>query len=98
MEENIMETKTKLVRLLKKHGYHQDERPDHREWMKYFDEFSIKIRLDQNNPDGFNGFQFGLSAYMRYGIKERQVRKILEHLNKWYETQPKTSKTKKASK
>ncbi len=78
--------KSKLTSLLKQHGYRQDERPDHREWTKWFDEFSVQIRLDQNNPDGFNGFQLQWHAYLRYGIKQNQINKILDFLNQWYET------------
>ena len=75
-----VDTKHKLEKLLRKHGYHQDKRPDHREWTKFFDEFSIKIRLDQNNEDGFNGFQFSFTAYIRNGLKKKQALKILELL------------------
>lgn len=78
--------KSKLETCLKRHGYYRDDRPDHREWMKYFDEFSVKVRLDQNNPEGFNGFNLQLSIYLRHGIKEKQISRILSCFGKWYET------------
>lgn len=79
--------KVRLEKLLKKHGYSQDERPDHREWMKWFDEFSVHVWLDRNKPDNFNGFQLRLEAYLRNNIEEKQIQRLLDYFENWHETE-----------
>jgi hypothetical protein len=57
--------------LLRKHGYRQDERPDHRE-------------LDQNNPDGWNGFQALIATYMRWGVYKKHLVLLLKFSKRKY--------------
>lgn len=72
--------KESLEKLLRKHGYRQDERPDHREWTKISTAFFLKMRLDQNNPDGWNGFLAQITTYMRWDVKPKHIRKILKFI------------------
>jgi hypothetical protein len=69
--------KRELENLLRKHGYRRDDRPDHREWDKFNPAFNTKIRLDQNNPEGFNGFSFELTTYTRWNIEAKDIEAIL---------------------
>lgn len=82
MKPSPQETKRKLESLLKKHRYTRDDRSDHREWMKYSSAFRVQIRLDQNNPKGFNGFQFLLTTYLRWNIASEDVEALLLFLKK----------------
>lgn len=77
--------KKQLEILLKKHGYTQDIRPDHREWIKATSSFFIKIRLDQNNPKGWNGFQITITTYMRWDITPKHLELLLQFLKKEFE-------------
>ena len=61
-----MRPKRGLESLLRKHGYHLDERPDHREWFKGTPSYHLQVRLDQNNPTGFNGFELTITTYLRW--------------------------------
>ena len=61
-----MRLKRGLESLLRKHGYRQDERPDHREWFKGTPSYHFQVRLDQNNPAGFNGFELTIRTYLRW--------------------------------
>ena len=74
--------KRQLEKLLKKHGYRRDDRPDHREWTKISSAFFMKIRLDQNNPEGWNGFQAVISTYMRWDIRPKYLERLLRFLKK----------------
>lgn len=74
--------KRQLEALLRKHRYVHDTRPDHREWMKHNSALSIKIRLDQNNPDGWNGFQCVLTTFMRWDITPEDLETLLLFLKK----------------
>lgn len=82
MKTKEAQTKKKLENLLKKHGYRRDDRPDHREWTKINSSFHLQIRLDQNNPDGWNGFQARLTTYMRWDIRSSQLERLLRFLKK----------------
>ena len=77
--------KGQLEKLLLKHGYHRDDRPDHREWTKITSAFHYKIRLDQNNPEGWNGFQALLTTYMRWDIKPKHLEALFRFFKKGYE-------------
>ena len=74
--------KQQLERLLRKHGYNQDERPDHREWTKINSSFSMKISLDQNNSEGWNGFQAHITTYMRWDVRPKHLEALLKFLKK----------------
>lgn len=74
--------KRQLECLLKKRRYRRDDRPDHREWDKYNSAFNTQIRLDQNNPEGFNGFSFKLTTYMRWNISAEDIKALLIFLKK----------------
>ena len=74
--------KRQLEKLLKRHGYIRDDRPDHREWTKINSSFHMKIRLDQNNPEGWNGFQALITTYMRWNIRPKHLAQLLKFLNK----------------
>jgi len=74
--------KRQLERLLKKHRYTHDNRGDHREWWKSNSAFSVDIRLDQNNPDGWNGFQCAITTYMRWDIAPEDIKSLLVFLKK----------------
>jgi len=81
--------KRQLEILLKKRRYRRDDRPDHREWDKYNSAFNTQIRLDQNNPEGFNGFSLKLTAYMRWNISAGTLRRCLFSLKRsFYEVAP----------
>lgn len=80
MNDKEKQTKKKLEALLLKHDYRRDDRPDHREWTKTTTSFFLKIRLDQNNPDGWNGFQAEITTYMRWGIKGKHLKALLKFL------------------
>lgn len=82
MTRRKMRIKRQLEGLLKKHRYVHDSRPDHREWMKYNSAFNTKIRLDQNNPEGWNGFQFTITTYMRWNINPEDIEALLIFLKK----------------
>lgn len=74
--------KKQLERLLEKHHYTHDDRPDHREWWKSNQAFAVDIRLDQNNPDGLNGFECAITTYMRWDITPRNIEALLVFLKK----------------
>ncbi len=74
--------KKQLERLLKRHHYKHDDRPDHREWWKSNSAFAVDIRLDQNNPDGWNGFQCAFTTYMRWDIAPQDIEALLVFLKK----------------
>lgn len=78
-------TKRRLEALLKRHGYRHDDRPDHREWWKYNSAFGVQVRLDQNNPRGFNGFQLRWTTYMRWEVSPRDIEELLLFLKKEFE-------------
>lgn len=80
MKDKELRIKKKLEDLLKKHGYRRDDRPDHREWTKITSAFHYKIRLDQNNPEGWNGFQAQITTYMRWDIKQKHLDSLLKFL------------------
>lgn len=61
-------TKKQLEKLLKKHRYTHDDRPDHREWWKTNSAFAVDIRLDQNNTDGLNGFEAHRGMALRQSV------------------------------
>lgn len=82
MTQKQVRIKRQLEGLLKKHRYVQDARPDHREWMKYNPAFHVKIRLDQANPKGWNGFYFLLTTYMRWNITPKDLQTLLQFLKK----------------
>lgn len=82
MTQKQIRTKRQLEGLLKKHRYVQDTRPDHREWGKYNDNFHVQIRLDQNNPQGLNGFQAMITTYMRWDITPKELETLLLFLKK----------------
>lgn len=84
MEIKDRRKKQQLEKLLRKHGYIQDARPDHREWTKLTSAFYLKIRLDQNNPDGWNGFQAQISTYMRWGVRKNHLDLLLKFLKKGF--------------
>jgi hypothetical protein len=75
-----MRLKRRLERVLKKHGYYQDERPDHREWMKGTPPYLFQVRLDQNNPDGFNGFDLTITTYLRWNPGAKGLELLLKLL------------------
>jgi len=75
-----MRLKHKLEGLLRKHGYRQDERADHREWYKVTQPYHFQIRLDQNNPSGFNGFELLITTYLRWKPTARGLEKLLKFL------------------
>ena len=75
-----MRHKRGLESLLRKHGYRQDERPDHREWMKTTPSYHLQVRLDQNNPDGFNGFELSISTYLRWKPGSKGLERLLKVL------------------
>lgn len=75
-------TKKQLEKLLKKHRYTHDDRPDHREWWKTNSAFAVDIRLDQNNPDGLNGFEFAVTTYLRWDISPKDIEALLVFLKK----------------
>ena len=75
-----LRTKHQLETMLRRHGYRRDDRSDHREWMKYNSAFQVKIRLDQNNPDGFEGFQLMITTYMRWDISPRELEALVAFL------------------
>jgi hypothetical protein len=75
-------SKRRLERLLKRHGYAQDSRPDHREWRRYSTSFNTQIRLDQNNPSGWNGFELMITTYTRWQITPKQLDSLLGFLKK----------------
>lgn len=77
--------KRRIETLLKSHGYRRDDRPDHREWMKYLTSFTLQIRLDQNRPEGFNGFQLGVKTYLRWPVTKRQLDALLRRLKREFE-------------
>jgi hypothetical protein len=77
--------KQKIEKLLLKHGYRRDDRPDHREWTKLNSAFFFKIRLDQNNPHGWNGFSAEITTYMRREINEKKLARLLRFLSKDFE-------------
>lgn len=79
-----MRIKTELERLLKKHGYRRDDRPDHREWFKATQAFHLQARLDQNNPSGFNGFQMTIRSYLRWDPKPGSLKRLLRFLKEFY--------------
>lgn len=74
--------KQQLEKLLRKHGYTQDTRPDHREWTKITSAFHYKIRLDQNNPEGWNGFQAQITTYMRWDVRKNHLDLLLKFLKR----------------
>lgn len=74
--------KRQLEDLLKKHHYRRDDRVDHREWDKYNTAFNTQIRLDQNNIEGFSGFYFRLTTYMRWEISAKDIEALLIFLKK----------------
>ena len=80
-----LKKKQQLESLLKKHGYTQDERPDHREWTKITSSFHIKIRLDQNNPKGWNGFQAQITTYMRWVVRPKHLEVLFQFLRREFE-------------
>jgi hypothetical protein len=82
MTPRQIKIKRQLEGLLKKHRYVQDVRPDHREWGKYNPTFHAKIRLDQNNPKGWNGFEASITAYMRWDITSKELETLLLFLKK----------------
>lgn len=82
MTQKQIKIKRQLESLLKKHGYSQDARPDHREWRKYNSTFQAHIRLDQNNPKGWNGFALALTTYMRWDITPKELETLLLFLKK----------------
>jgi len=63
-------------------GYTRDDQPDHREWTKINASFSMKIRLDQNNPEGWNGFQALITTYMRWYVRPKHSEALLKFLKK----------------
>jgi hypothetical protein len=77
--------KLQIEKLLVKHGYRRDDRPDHREWTKITSTFHYKIRLDQNNPDGWNGFFAQLTTYMRWDVKEKDLDRLFKFLKEDFE-------------
>ena len=74
--------KKQLKRLLKRHNYKHDDRQDHREWWKSNSAFAVDIRLDQNNPDGLNGFECAVTTYMRWNISPKDIEALLVFLKK----------------
>lgn len=82
MTSRQIRIKRQLEGLLKKHRYVQDARPDHREWGKYNPTFHAKIRLDQNNPKGWNGFEVSITTYMRWDITPKELEALLLFLKK----------------
>lgn len=74
--------KRQLESLLKKHRYLHDSRPDHREWVNANPAFSMKIRLDQMNPKGWNGFQCTITTYMRWDVTAKDIETLLLFLKK----------------
>ncbi len=74
--------KKQLEQLLKKRHYTQDDRADHREWWKSNQAFAVDIRLDQNNPEGWNGFQCAITTYMRWDIAPKDIEALLVFLKK----------------
>ena len=74
--------KRQLEKLLKKHSYRLDDRPDHREWMKFNSAFHVDIRLDQIKPDGWNGFQCSIRTFMRWSILPADIEALLLFLKK----------------
>lgn len=75
-------TKKQLEKLLKKHRYTHDDRPDHREWWKTNSAFAVDIRLDQNNTDGLNGFECAVTTYLRWDISPKDIEALLVFLKK----------------
>jgi|GEM_PF-5461147 hypothetical protein len=80
MDKVAKQNKQRIEKLLLKHGYRRDDRPDHREWIKVNTAFHYKIRLDQNNPEGWNGFQAVLTTYMRWDVQEKHLEKLLNFI------------------
>ena len=74
--------KRQLEALLKRHRYVHDDRPDHREWGKYNSAFTVDIRLDQNNPNGWNGFQCAIRTFMRWSVTPKDIEALLLFLKK----------------
>lgn len=74
--------KQRLERLLRRHRYRQDTRPDHREWGRYGPAFHTHIRLDRNNPDGLNGFELTITTYTRWAMTLRKLDALLGFLKK----------------
>ena len=74
--------KGQLEKLLKKHRYTHDDRADHREWWKSNSAFAVDIRLDQNNPEGWNGFQCAITTYMRWDISPQDIEALLVFMKK----------------
>lgn len=74
--------KHRLERLLKRHGYRQDARHDHREWRRYGPAFHAHIWLDRNNPDGLNGFELTITTYTRWAMTPRKLDALLGFLKK----------------
>jgi len=74
--------KGQMEKLLRKHRYTHDDRADHREWCKYNSAFAVDIRLDQNTPDGLNGFECAITTYMRWDIAPEDIEALLVFLKK----------------
>jgi hypothetical protein len=75
-----MRLKHRMEGLLRKHGYRQDERYDHREWFKGTPSYQFQVRLDQNNPAGFNGFELTIATYLRWKPTAKGLELLLKFL------------------
>ena len=82
MTRKQVRIKRRLEGLLKKHRYIQDARPDHREWWKSNSALQVQVRLDQNNPRGWNGFELYITTYTRWDISPKRLESLLRFLKK----------------